>query len=137
MWQTTSWCKTAVQGTNGTDIWVDVRVGMAKPDCSVPKKLARMEQDGLCTQATYKGSHALMLVRVSPRGSSASCPMHHEDRPGRLEGCIRHGWQIVVTFFFPVPFPPSPFGFRRFHLTDAQSWIFVAPRPQKLAKMKF
>ena len=30
---------------NGTDIWVDVRVGMAKLDCSVPKELARMEQE--------------------------------------------------------------------------------------------
>ena len=30
---------------NGTDIWVDVRVGMAKPDCSVLKELARMEQE--------------------------------------------------------------------------------------------
>ena len=27
---------------NGTDIWVDVRVGMAKPDCRLPKELARM-----------------------------------------------------------------------------------------------
>ena len=30
---------------NGTDIWIDVRVGMAKPDCSVPKELVRMEQE--------------------------------------------------------------------------------------------
>ena len=30
---------------NGTDIWVDVRVGVAKPDCSVPEKLARVEQE--------------------------------------------------------------------------------------------
>ena len=30
---------------NGTDIWVDVRIGMAKPDCSVPKELARIEQE--------------------------------------------------------------------------------------------
>ena len=30
---------------NGTDIWVDVRIGMAKPDCSVPKELTRMEQE--------------------------------------------------------------------------------------------
>ena len=30
---------------NGTDIWVDVRIGMAKPDCSVPKELGRMEQE--------------------------------------------------------------------------------------------
>ena len=27
---------------NGTDIWID---GMAKPDCGVPKELARMEQE--------------------------------------------------------------------------------------------
>ena len=30
--------------------------------------------------------------------------------------CRKLSWrlsQIVVTFFFPVPFPPSPFGFRR------------------------
>ena len=32
---------------NGTDIWVDVRIGMAKPDCSVPKELARVEQEKL------------------------------------------------------------------------------------------
>ena len=30
---------------NNTDIWVDVRVGMAKPDCSVAKELTRMEQE--------------------------------------------------------------------------------------------
>ena len=30
---------------NGTDIWVDVRIGMAKPDCSVPKESTRMEQE--------------------------------------------------------------------------------------------
>ena len=30
---------------NGTDIWVDVRVGMAKPNCSVPKEITRMEQE--------------------------------------------------------------------------------------------
>ena len=30
---------------NGTDIWIDVRIGMAKPDCSVPKELARMEKE--------------------------------------------------------------------------------------------
>ena len=30
---------------NGTDIWIAVRIGMAKPDCSVPKELARMEQE--------------------------------------------------------------------------------------------
>ena len=30
---------------NGMDIWVDVRVGMAKPDCSVPKELTQMEQE--------------------------------------------------------------------------------------------
>ena len=30
---------------NGADIWIDVRIGMAKPDCSVPKELARMEQE--------------------------------------------------------------------------------------------
>ena len=29
----------------GTDIWVDVRIGMAKPDCSIAKELARMEQE--------------------------------------------------------------------------------------------
>ena len=34
-----------VSEPNGTDIWVDVRVGMAKPDCSVPKELTRMEQE--------------------------------------------------------------------------------------------
>ena len=30
---------------NGTDIWLDVRIGMAKPDCSLPKELARMENE--------------------------------------------------------------------------------------------
>ena len=30
---------------NDTNIWVDVKTGMAKPDCSVPKELARMEQE--------------------------------------------------------------------------------------------
>ena len=30
---------------NGTDIWVDVRVGVAKPDCSVSQELTRMEQE--------------------------------------------------------------------------------------------
>ena len=34
-----------VSEPNGTDTWVDIRVGMAKPDCSVPKELARMEQE--------------------------------------------------------------------------------------------
>ena len=32
--------------------------------------------------------------------------------------CRKLSWrlsQIVMTFFFPVPFPPSPFGFRRFN----------------------
>ena len=36
---------THISEPNGTDIWVDVRIGMAKPDCSVPKELARMEQE--------------------------------------------------------------------------------------------
>ena len=30
---------------NDADIWVDIRIGMAEPDCSVPKELARMEQE--------------------------------------------------------------------------------------------
>ena len=30
---------------NGTDIWVDVRVDVAKPDCSVPKELVRIEHE--------------------------------------------------------------------------------------------
>ena len=34
-----------ISDPNGTDIWVDVRIGMAKPDCSVPKELTRMEQE--------------------------------------------------------------------------------------------
>ena len=32
---------------NGTDIWVDVRIGMAKPGCSAPKELMRIEQEKL------------------------------------------------------------------------------------------
>ena len=27
---------------NGTEIWLDVRVGMAKPDCNLSKEQARM-----------------------------------------------------------------------------------------------
>ena len=30
---------------NGMDIWTDVRIGMAKPECNVSKELARMEQE--------------------------------------------------------------------------------------------
>ena len=30
---------------NGTDIWVDVMIGMAKPECSMPKELARMKHE--------------------------------------------------------------------------------------------
>ena len=29
------------------NIWLDVRIGMAKPDCNIPKKLARMENGKL------------------------------------------------------------------------------------------
>ena len=34
-----------ISDANGTDIWVDVKIGMAKPDCSIPKELARMQQE--------------------------------------------------------------------------------------------
>ena len=39
--------------------------------------------------------------------------------------CRKLSWrlsQIVVTFFFPVPFPPSPFGFRRQNAILAKDW---------------
>ena len=34
-----------MSATNGTDIWLDVRIGMAKPDCNIPKRLACMENE--------------------------------------------------------------------------------------------
>ena len=43
--------------------------------------------------------------------------------------CRKLSWrlsQIVVTFF-PVPFPPSPFGFRRFKFDTYQNALFLQP----------
>ena len=66
---------------NGTGIWVDVRLGMTKPDCSVPKELARMEQEkrrecglGLSNPSTL--FDGVVPVTFEQHGCPSPCAKH-------------------------------------------------------------
>ena len=51
---------------NGTDIWVDVRISMAKPDCSVPKELVRTEQEKRREYGLARPILVLVLIGFCP-----------------------------------------------------------------------
>ena len=99
---------------NGTDIWIDVKIGMAKPDCSVPKELARMEQEKLREYGQGPSNPNSLFDGVVPvMFEQHGCPnpcaitfLHHilRRRVAKLEqgSHLTHGvaWMIAARELF-------------------------------------
>ena len=99
---------------NGTDIWIDVRIGMAKPDCSVPKELARMEQEKRREYGQGPSNPNSLFDGVVPvifeqHGCPSPCAttfLHHilQRRVAKLEqgSHLTHGvaWMIAARGLF-------------------------------------
>ena len=103
-----------VSELNGTDIWVDVRIGMAKPDCSVPKELARMEQEKRREYGLGPSNPGTLFDGVAPvifeqHGCPNPCAitfLHHivRSRVAKLEqgSHLTHGvaWMVAARELF-------------------------------------
>ena len=98
----------------GTDIWVDVRIGMGKPDCCIPKELARMEQEKRREYGLGPSNPSTLFDGVVPvifeqHGCPSPCAitlLHHilRRRVAKLEQAshLTHGvaWMIAARKFF-------------------------------------
>ena len=96
---------------NGTDIWLDIRIGVAKPECSVPKELARMEQEkrdwGASDPSTvFDGIVPVIFEQHGCQGPCAVALLNHifRRRVQRLEqgSHLTHGvaWMIASRELF-------------------------------------
>ena len=124
MWQTAPARETRAVHTadihisepNGTNIWVDVRVGMAKPGCSVPKELVRMEQEkrreygqGQSNPSTlFDGVVAVIFEQHGCPSPCAITFLHHvlRRKVAKLEQSshLTHGvaWMMASREFFAL-----------------------------------
>ena len=111
---------------NGTDIWIDVRVGMAKPDCSVPKDLERIEQEKRKEYGQGPSNPNSLFDGVVPvifeqHGCPNPCAitfLHHvlRRRVARLEQGSHHPWggmhdrcprTVCTNLLYPSGHAPS------------------------------
>ena len=77
---------------NGTDIWVDVRIGVAKPDCSIPQRtgahggrrsVGNMGRDHRTPTLYLMGSCPSFLSSMAPQLLCHRFPSSHTEAQGR------------------------------------------------------